>query len=319
MVALTVRITVRRVTVGTYDSAMTPRLSRSLLAALLALAAVGTAACAPEDDNDSASTKPKASSSASETVDECATENLQTQTPGTLTITTDKPAYPPWFVDDAPENGKGYEGAVAAAVAEQLGFTPDQVTWTRTKFDAAIAPGPKDWDFDINQFSITEERKQAVDFSSPYYDVTQAVITTAGSKAAKAKSLADLKGLKIGAQVGTTSYDAILSAIDPSQKPAVYNSNDDAKQALENGQVDAIVTDLPTAFYITAAELDNGKIVGQLPSGTGDQEQFGLVLDKGSPLTTCVSQAVDALRADGTLDQLVDEWLSQAGGAPELS
>ena len=147
----------------------------------------------------------------------------------------------------------------------------------------------------------------------------QAVITTGGSKAAKATSLADLKDLKIGAQVGTTSYDAILSAIDPSQKPAVYNSNDDAKQALENGQVDAIVTDLPTAFYITAAELSNGKIVGQLPSDTGEQEQFGLVLDKGSPLTTCVSQAVDALRADGTLDQLVDEWLSRAGGAPELN
>ena len=299
---------------------MTPgatRVTRSLLAVLLAVAAASTAACAPEDE-DTTSTKPKASGSASETVDACAKESLETHTPGTLTITTDKPAYPPWFVDDAPENGQGYEGAVAAAVAEQLGFTADEVTWTRTKFDAAIAPGPKDWDFDINQFSITEERKQAVDFSSPYYDVTQAVITTGGSKAAKATSLADLKGLKIGAQVGTTSYDAVLSAIDPDKQPAVFNTNDDAKQALENGQVDAIVTDLPTAFYITAAELDDGKIVGQLPSGTGEQEQFGLVLDKGSPLTTCVSQAVDALRADGTLDQLVDEWLSQAGGAPVL-
>ena len=296
------------------------RFTRPLLAVVLALAATATAACAPEDDDDdSASTKPKSSSSASETVDACAKENLETKTPGTLTLTTDKPAYPPWFVNDKPENGKGYEGAVAAAVAEKLGFTADEITWTRTKFDAAIAPGPKDWDFDINQFSISEQRKQAVDFSSPYYDVAQVVITTGGSKAAKATSLADLKDLKIGAQVGTTSYDAIVSAIDPSKKPAVYNTNDDAKQALENGQVDAIVTDLPTAFYITAAELDNGKIVGQLPTDSGAQEQFGLVLDKGSPLTTCVSQAVDALRADGTLDQLVDEWLSQAGGAPELS
>ena len=321
------RITLRRVTVRTYDLAMTPaatgmprsnRWTRPLLALLLATAAVTTAACAPEDD-DTTSTKPKASGSASETVDACAKENLETLTPGTLTIATDKPAYPPWVIDDAPENGKGYEGAVAAAVAEELGFAPDEVTWTRTKFDAAIAPGPKDFDFDINQVSISEERAQAVDFSSPYYDVAQVVITVGGSKAAKATSLADLKDLKIGAQVGTTSYDAILAAIDPSQKPAVYNSNDDAKQALENGQVDAIVTDLPTAFYITSAELDNGKIVGQLPSESGAQEQFGLVLDKGSPLTTCVSQAVDALRADGTLDQLVDEWLSQAGGAPELS
>ena len=299
---------------------MTPRLSRPALVVLLAVALVSTA-CAPEDD-DTTSTETKASgssSSASPTEDACAKESLETHTPGTLTITTDKPAYPPWFIDDEPSNGKGYEGAVAAAVAEQLGFTPDEVTWTSTKFDAAIAPGPKDWDFDINQFSITEERKQAVDFSSPYYDVTQAVITTQGSEAAKATSLADLKPLKIGAQVGTTSYDAILATIDPDQKPAVYNTNDDAKQALENGQVDAIVTDLPTAFYITAAELSNGKIVGQLPSGSGEKEQFGLVLDKGSPLTECVSAAVDELRADGTLEALVDEWLSRAGGAPVLS
>ena len=158
--------------------------------------------------------------SESESVDPCAKETLQTHTPGTLTITTDKPAFEPWFVDDAPENGKGYEGAVAAAVAEQLGFTPDEVTWTRTEFNAAIAPGPKDWDFDINQFSITEKRREAVDFSSPYYDVAQTVVTTGGTEAARATSLADLKGLKIGAQVGTTSYDAILAAIDPSSKPA---------------------------------------------------------------------------------------------------
>jgi len=302
---------------------MTLRRARLLPLTLLVTAAM-IAACAPEDEQDSAgtTTSPSASStsssSPSESADACAKESLDTHTAGTLTITTDKPAYEPWFVDDDPANGKGYEGAVAAAVAEQLGFTPDEVTWTRTKFDAAIAPGPKDWDFDINQFSITEERKQAVDFSSPYYDVTQAVITTGGSKADGAKTLADLQGLKIGAQVGTTSYDAILSAVDPDQKPAVYNTNDDAKQALENGQVDAIVTDLPTAFYITAAELDDGVIVGQLPSEGGEQEQFGLVLDKGSPLAECVSAAVDTLREDGTLDQLADEWLSQAAGAPVL-
>jgi polar amino acid transport system substrate-binding protein len=297
---------------------MTPPTSRrtTLLAALLAVVALATA-CAPADDE--TTTEPKASASPTETTDACARENLQTKIPGTLTITTDKPAYEPWFVDDDPANGKGYEGAVAAAVAEKLGFTPDEVTWTRTRFDAAIAPGPKDWDFDINQFSITEERKQAVDFSSPYYDATQAVVTTGESPAADATSLADLKSLKLGAQVGTTSYDAILAAVDPDQDPAVYNTNDDAKQALENGQIDALVVDLPTAFYITAAELDDGKIVGQLPETEGAQDQFGLVLDKGSPLTQCVSAAVDALRDDGTLDRLVDEWLAQAGGAPVLS
>jgi polar amino acid transport system substrate-binding protein len=298
---------------------MTPSPVRgaALLSAALLAAALAATACAPADEETTA--EPKASGSPTETTDACARENLQTETPGTLTITTDKPAYEPWFVDDDPANGKGYEGAVAAAVAEQLGFTPDEVVWTRTRFDAAIAPGPKDWDFDINQFSITEERKQAVDFSSPYYDASQAVITTGGSKAADATSLADLKPLKIGAQVGTTSYDAILSAIDPDEQPAVFNTNDDAKQALENGQIDALVVDLPTAFYITAAELDDGKIVGQLPETGGAQDQFGLVLDKGSPLTPCVSAAVDALRDDGTLDRLADEWLSEAGGAPVLS
>jgi len=297
-----------------------PYAGRCRLAAALALAAVLAlaTACAPADEDDTAGTTTSPTATASETVDACAKENLQTHTPGTLTITTDKPAYEPWFVNDDPANGKGFEGAVAAAVAEELGFSPDEVTWTRTKFDAAIAPGPKDWDFDINQFSITEERKQAVDFSSPYYDVTQAVITRADSKAEGATSLANLKGLKIGAQVGTTSYDAILTAIDPRQQPAVFNTNDDAKQALENGQVDAIVTDLPTAFYITAVELDNGVIVGQLPTEGGEQEQFGLVLDKDSPLTECVSAAVDALRDDGTLDQLEQEWLADVAGAPVL-
>ena len=297
-----------------------PYAGRCRLAAALALAAVLAlaTACAPADEDDTAGTTTSPTATASETVDACAKENLQTHTPGTLTITTDKPAYEPWCVNDDPANGKGFEGAVAAAVAEELGFSPDEVTWTRTKFDAAIAPGPKDWDFDINQFSITEERKQAVDFSSPYYDVTQAVITRADSKAEGATSLANLKGLKIGAQVGTTSYDAILTAIDPRQQPAVFNTNDDAKQALENGQVDAIVTDLPTAFYITAVELDNGVIVGQLPTEGGEQEQFGLVLDKDSPLTECVSAAVDALRDDGTLDQLEQEWLADVAGAPVL-
>jgi len=297
-----------------------PYAGRCRLAAALALAAVLAlaTACAPADEDDTAGTTTSPTATASETVDACAKENLQTHTPGTLTITTDKPAYEPWFADNDPTNGEGYESAVAYAVAEELGFSPDEVTWTRTKFDAAIAPGPKDWDFDINQFSITEERKQAVDFSSPYYDVTQAVITTKGSKAAGAASLADLKPLKIGAQVGTTSYDAIVSAIDPDSEPAVFNTNDDAKQALENGQVDAMVTDLPTAFYITAVELDKGVIVGQLPTEGGQQEQFGLVLDKNSPLTECVSAAVDALRDDGTLERLEEQWLADVAGAPVL-
>jgi polar amino acid transport system substrate-binding protein len=290
-----------------------PRAVRPLLAALLSLAALASA-CSPADDETSGTT----SSPTGSTTEACAKDTLETKADGKLTIGTDKPAYEPWFVDDDPANGKGFESAVAFAVAEQLGFAKTEVTWVPVKFDAAIQPGPKQFDFDINQFSITPERQKVVDFSSPYYDVSQTVITTGTSKAAGAKSLADLKGIKLGAQVGTTSLKAINEVIKPSSKAAVYNSNDDAKIALENGQIDALVVDLPTAFFITAAELDDGKIIGQLPPSSGDQEQFGLLLDKDSALTDCVSQAVDALRDDGTLDQLQEEWLAQTAGAPVL-
>ncbi len=292
---------------------MTPRLPRTLVA-LLAVAALASA-CSPADDETSGTTSSPTGSTSS---DACAKDSLETTADGKLTIGTDKPAYEPWFVDDDPANGKGFESAVAYAVAEQLGFAKTDVTWVPVKFDAAIQPGPKQFDFDINQFSITPERQQVVDFSSPYYDVSQTVITTGTSKAAGAKSLADLKGVKLGAQVGTTSLKAINEVIKPSSKAAVFNSNDDAKIALENGQIDALVVDLPTAFFITAAELDDGKIIGQLPPSSGDQEQFGLLLDKDSALTDCVSQAVDALRTDGTLDQLEEQWLAQTAGAPVL-
>ncbi len=292
-------------------------------AAATVLVAAALAACAPEDeatDTAGTTTSPSSSASASpsESADPCAKESLPTFTDGTLTIATDKPVYEPWFVDDAPENGQGFEGAVAKALATELGYSDTEVVWTRVPFNSVFKPTPKEWDFDINEFSITEKRREAVDFSSPYYDVTQAVVTTKGSKADGATAIADLKGLTLGAQVGTTSFDAIQEVVAPSAKPRVYNSNNDAVKALENGQIDALVTDLPTAFFMAAAQLDKGRIVGQLPPSTGTPEQFGLVLDKGSPLTDCVSQAVDALRADGTLDQLVDQWLSQEG-APELS
>jgi len=291
------------------------------LFALLAIATL-TSACAASSGGTQASTSTtptsSGSTSPSATVDPCANGSLQTHAAGRLTIATDDPVYPPWFSgDNKPQDGKGYEGAVAAAVAGKLGFTPDKVTWTRVPFNNVFKPTAKNWDFDINEFSITAKRKQALDFSSPYYDVTQAVVTTKGSKAASATSLAALKGLSIGAQVGTTSLQAIKDAIAPTKNPRVYNSNNDVVKALENGQIDALVTDLPTAFYMAAAQLKKGKIVGQLPSGGGTPEQFGLVLEKNSPLTTCVSKAVDALRSDGTLTSLVDKWLSQ-GGAPVL-
>jgi polar amino acid transport system substrate-binding protein len=291
---------------------------------LLLVSAALISACSPAGSDTTASTAtktPKAtdSSSPSATTDACAKRSLQTQSPGKLTIATDNPVFPPWFVDNKPANGQGFEGAVAKAVAGQLGFTPKEVTWTRVPFNNVFKPTPKNWDFDINEFSITAKRKQALDFSSPYYAVSQAVVTTKGSKAAGVTSLAGLKGLTIGAQVGTTSFDAIKSVIAPSKSPRVYSSNHDVLAALKNGQVDALVTDLPTAFYMVAAQLAKGKIVGQLPSGEGAPEQFGLVLEKNSPLTTCVSKAVDALRNDGTLTAMVDQWLSKEGGAPVLN
>jgi polar amino acid transport system substrate-binding protein len=290
---------------------------RSLPLALAAAAGLVLTACAPEGSDGGSASETSASGSAA--AEECSPENLETLEPDTLTIATDQPAFEPWMVDDDPTNKQGFEAAVAYAVAEQLGYEDDQVTWTRVPFNAAIQPGARPFDFDINQFSITEERKQAVDFSSPYYTVTQAVITIGGSPADGATSLADLKDLRIGAQVATTSLDALTEVIAPNTDPVVFNTNDDAKLALQNGQVDAIVVDLPTAFFITAAELDNGVIVGQLESSDEGGDQFGLLLEKDSPLTDCVSQAVDALREDGTLADLEQEWLSDVADAPVLS
>jgi polar amino acid transport system substrate-binding protein len=285
---------------------------RSLTLAVLAATTLAVSACAPQDEASDAA-------SGSSGAGACTPDDLNTLESGTLTVATDEPAYEPWVVGDAPESGEGFEAAVAYAVAEELGYSEDQVTWTRVPFNAAIQPGARPFDFDINQFSITDERKQAVDFSSPYYTVSQAVITTAGSAADGVTSMADLKGLRVGAQVATTSLQVLTDVIAPDAGPVVFNSNDDAKLALQNGQVDAIVVDLPTAFFITAAELDNGLIVGQL-EGSGDGgDQFGLLLQKDSPLTDCVSQAVDALRENGTLADLEKKWLSEVADAPVLS
>ena len=256
-------------------------------------------------------------------------------TPGKLTIGTGEPAYFPWVIDDSPASGKGFEAAVAYAVAGKLGFAKENVTWVRSTFDEAIAPGPKGFDFNLQQFSITAERAQQVDFSSPYYETTQAVITVGTSPAAGVTSLAGLKGLLVGAATGTTSFIEAEKLIAPTQGVQAFNTNDDAKLALQNGTVDAIVVDLPTAFYLTGVELDGGTIIGQLPDSAagsssptptpgatpGTQagtDAFGLVLAKDSPLTAAVSAAVDALRADGTLANLADTWLAGNADAPVL-
>jgi polar amino acid transport system substrate-binding protein len=240
-----------------------------------------------------------------------------TITEGKLTIGTGNPAYSPWVLEDTPESGEGFESAVAYAVAEKLGFAKEDVIWVRTTFDEAIAPGVKNFDFNLQQYSITEERRANIDFSTPYYETAQVVVTVAGSPAAGATSIADLQGYLIGAATGTTSFNAIDSVIKPTQAALAFNSNDDAKAALSNGQVDAIVLDLPTALYASCCELDGGTIIGQLP--TADKgDQFGLVLDKGSKLTAAVSKALDELRADGTLAALEAKWLTADAGVPVL-
>ncbi|MGW1165139.1 ABC transporter substrate-binding protein [Streptomyces sp. NPDC001153] len=286
-------------------------LRRAAAAATVALLATAVG-CAPQPE-DKASAAPSGSAAKS-----CAKGALATKTSGKLTIATDEPAYEPWFQDDKPANGKGFESAVAYAVARQLGYGNSAVVWQSVPFNKAFAPGVKSFDFDINQVSISSERKKAVDFSSGYYDVRQAVIALKGSKAAKATSIADLKDLKLGAQVGTTSLNYISDVVKPSQEAAAYSKNDQAISALKNGQVDAIVTDLPTAFYVTSAQVTNARIVGQFENQGGTPEQFGLVLDKGSGLTSCVTSAVDALRKDGTLAKLEKQWLSDAVDAPVL-
>ena len=291
---------------------------RQLAVAALAAATLALTACAPTDEADSADDTSSDASSETPAAEECTPDTMETVADGTLTIATDDPAYEPWFVDNDPTNGEGYESAVAYAIAEQLGYTAEQVTWVKVPFNKVVQPGPKDFDFDINQVSITEARRKAVDFSSGYYDVVQTVITNAGSSIDGATSVADLADAKLGAQVGTTSYTAITDQIQPSEDPAVFDTNDQAVQALKNGQIDGIVVDLPTAYFMTAVQLDDGVIVGQLPLPEGEVEQFGAVLGKDSPLTDCVSSAVDTLREDGVLDQIGQEWLAQQG-APELS
>jgi polar amino acid transport system substrate-binding protein len=268
--------------------------------AALALTVLALVGCAPTDDD--------APADAGE---------LQTVTDGVLTIGTSDPSYEPWIVDNDPTNGEGFESAVAYAVAAELGFSADEVVWVPVTFDQIIAPGEKSFDFAINQVSISDERKENLDFSSSYYDTAQAVVTIGDSPAAQASSLADLADLKIGAMVGTTSAVVAADTIDPTTDVQQFNDNDQVKQALTSGLVDAIVVDLPTALYITAAELDDGVLIGQLPAGSSP-DQFGLVLDKSSALTEAVTAAVDALREDGTLADLEAEWLTDAAGAPVL-
>jgi polar amino acid transport system substrate-binding protein len=249
-----------------------------------------------------------------------------TVTDGRLTIGTDNPAFPPWFgggtktskwkIND-PATGKGYESAVAYAIAKKLGYAKAKVAWTYVPFNKAFAPGKKSFDFDINQISYTPARAKVVDFSKSYYDVNQAIVVLKGTKIGAIRSIGGLRSFKLGAQLGTTSYGFITSRIKPSRKPAVFPSNAGAVLALKNKQIDGLVVDLPTAFYVTAAQVPGSEIVGQFPTA-GTPEHFGMVFSKGNPLVKCVNDALAALKSDGTLAALQQKWLAKVAGAPVL-
>jgi polar amino acid transport system substrate-binding protein len=250
----------------------------------------------------------------------------QVLNPGTLTVGTDNPAFPPWFgggtksgspwkIND-PSTGKGFESAVAYAVAKQLGFSRANVKWLYTPFARSYAPGKKSFDFDINEISYTPARAKVVNFSSSYYDVNQAIVVRKGTPIARVHTIAGLRPYKLGAQLGTTSYSYITSRIKPSQQTAVYQQNIAAVTALKNKQIDGLVVDLPTAFYVTAVQVPNSKILGQFPSTTG--EHFGMVFAKGNPLTACVNRALSTLRKSGQLKRIQQTWLGKAAGAPVL-
>jgi polar amino acid transport system substrate-binding protein len=288
---------------------------------LFAAAIVGSmllAACG--DDSETSDTTPATDaagttpSESAQSAAECA--EGKTLAEGVLTIATGDPAFPPYVLDDAPESGEGFEAAVAYAVATELGFAADGVTWIRTAFDTVIAPGPKDFDFNLQQFTITDERKQAVDFSDGYYTAPQAVFGLADNPAASAATLADLQALKIGVASGTTSVTYVEETIKPSQEPFVFPDNAAAKQALESGQIDAIVSDLPTAIYITNVEIEGTKVYGQI-EGSGTDE-FGMLLAKDSPLTECINLALQAITDSGELEQITTKWMSEFTEAPVI-
>ncbi|HVI34841.1 MAG TPA: ABC transporter substrate-binding protein, partial [Gaiellales bacterium] len=256
----------------------------------------------------------------------CTSSALQTHAPGTLTIGTDNPAYDPYFTGPAggqwkgkynhdPTAGQGFEDAVAYAVAQQLGYTREKVAWTALNWKQSFKPGPKDFDFYLAQVSISPKRQQSADFSVPYYTSTQAIVAKPGSPIAQATSLADLKSYQFGTESGTTSYDDINAVIAPTNQPKVYDTTNDVTQALSNGQIDGLVTDFPSAYYIANVEPGGLKIVGQFTSGSG-ADTWGLVLAKDSPLTACVNKALAQMKTSGKLQAIEQQWLANLSHAP---
>jgi polar amino acid transport system substrate-binding protein len=289
-----------------------------LVAALIVALVAG---CGDDDGDEGAAPATTAAAT-------CERGQLELVTPGQLTIGTDNPAFPPWFEGGTPEGsdweindpstGEGFESAVAYAVAESLGFADNEVEWVVVLFNNSFRPGDKNFDFDINQISVTEERDEAVDFSDSYYEVNQALVGLEGTPIATAESIADLEPYQLGAQIGTTSLAYINENIRPSKETRVYDTSNDVVAAMNAKQIDGLVVDLPTAFFLVGSgEVKNGTVVGQFPS-TGGQEHFGMLFEEGNPLRDCVNEALAELKSGGTLDRIQQEWLSDKTSAPVL-
>ena len=292
---------------------MTRTRSWRLLAALLALTLIGAACSSDSDDGGDESSSDTTAAEAS-----CDTADLPVKEEGQLTVATGDPVFPPWMENDDPTSNEGFESELVYLLAEQMGFAEDEVVWTATGFDEAIAPGSKDFDFNIQQYGITADREEVVDFSDGYYTVQQAIVAAPDSDIASAESLADLQDAKLGAAVGTTSLDYIDEVIAPSEEAAVFDDTAAASSALAAGQVDGLVYDLPTAFYITAAEIPEASIVGILPV-VGEAEELGMLFEADSPLVPCVNEALAAVEESGDLAALQEEWLANGGETPTLS
>ena len=283
----------------------------SLLFAVFAMAFV--AGCGSDDSSSDESD----GTTTAVTAADCTPENLNTYEDGMLTVGTDSPAYSPYFEDDDPTNGKGFESAVAYAIADRLGFDRSTVEWTTVPFNASYAPGPKKFDFDVNQISITPAREKVVDFSMPYYTASQGVLVGKGSDFEGITSLDELKDAEIGVQIGTTSLEAVNAEIEPTSEPKVFDNSNDVVSALKTGQVDAIVVDLPQAIYLRDVEVPGSSVVGQFDAPGGDE--WGALLSKDSDLTECVNFALEEMTEDGTLEEITRQWMSDAASAPELS
>lgn len=284
------------------------------LAVLMALTLVGAACSSNSDESSSETTE----STSDTTETSCDAADLPVKEEGQLTVATGDPVFPPWMENDDPASNEGFESELVYLVAEQLGFSEDQVIWTSTGFDEAIAPGEKDYDFNIQQYGITADRDEVVDFSDGYYTVQQAIVALPDSDLAGAESVTDLQSATLGAAVGTTSLDYIDEVIQPDTEAAVFDDNAAAVAAFDAGQVDGIVVDLPTAFYLTAAEIPDASIVGILPT-VGDEEELGMLFETDSPLIPCVNQALAAVEESGDLAALQEEWLADGGDIPTLT